>query len=81
MWYSMENIFRVHLFIMFGWRNIIHIINFKKYIERKSSIHIAKVLFLQLSKNVIEMIKKLLYRKQGLYFEILQKQIEIPFSG
>lgn len=76
----MENIFRVHLFIMFGWQNMIHIIvSIKKNIKKKSSIIFAKVLFLLLSKDVIEIIKKLLYRKRDLDFNISQKHVETPF--
>lgn len=52
-----------------------------KNIKRKYSILsiFAKILFLLLSKEVIEIIKKLLYRKRNLDFEISQKHIEILF--
>lgn len=49
--------------------------------KRKFSIlsMFAKLLFLLSSKEVIEIIEKLLYRKRHLDFEISQKHVEISF--
>lgn len=49
--------------------------------KRKSSIPsiFAKLFFLLSSKEIIEIIEKLLYRKRHLDFEISQKHVEISF--